>query len=67
MSSLNKTSPDIEMRKLSEFPFEYLKRNYFIDIKETSGTNWLIGRIIDLNSEENVLKVRCEGMRQELV
>lgn len=40
--------------------------NHYIDIRDMSGT-WVVGRIIEINPEEMVLKIRIEGTKQENV
>ncbi len=51
---------------LSEKHSELFQKYTFIDVKENSGNNWIIGKIMERN-EENVVKIKCEGIRQELV
>ena len=68
LSEKQKTSPDAEQKKsILDFPPDCFKKFAFIDVKENSGNTWIIGKIMERNTEENIIKIRCEGMRQELV
>jgi hypothetical protein len=42
------------------------KKDYYIDVRDMAGT-WVVGKIIDANLEEMVLKIRMEGTKQESV
>ena len=68
LSERQRTSPDTEPKKsIIDFPPDCFKKFALIDVKENSGNNWIIGKIMERNAEENIIKIRCEGIRQELV
>lgn len=68
LSERQRTSPETEQKKtILDFPPDCFKKFAFIDVKENSGNCWLVGKIMERNAEENTIKIRCEGMRQELV
>lgn len=49
-----------------EFDNSFYQENYFVDVRDISGS-WVVGRIIEVNQEELILKIRIEGTKQENV
>lgn len=42
------------------------KNNYYVDVRDMSGS-WIVGKILEVNPEEMILKIRLEGTKQESV
>ena len=42
------------------------RNNYYVDVRDMSGS-WIVGKIIEVNNEELILKIRMEGTKQEIV
>ena len=60
-------SPKVLDSKIKQELESFLyKNNYYVDMRDMSGT-WIVGKIIEVNLEEMILKIRMEGTRQETV
>ena len=60
-------SPKVFENKIKqEFESFLYKNNYYVDVRDMSGS-WIVGKILEVNPEEMILKIRMEGTKQESV
>ena len=60
-------SPKVAEGKMKPEPDSlFYRNNYFVDVRDMAGC-WVVGRIIEVNPEEMVIKIRMEGTKQESV